>query len=225
MAERNCGEITPVIGSEGTEFPKLCLGSLWENREAGARRKGHRCRACVLKIPTVTRRVPATLTTVILDYYKCALCPGLPRAKPGVWDGARAGTRASAPGAMSSPGEQHGREGRLRAGPVGLLPWLATHSYSYGALSKPKAQAQRPPDAPGWATHTPPPRTLPPRPEPAFQNARLIPRSAGRSAVAPLKSSAPAEAPRLPLRKAHLDRAPPAQAAGPSAHCALRSTR
>lgn len=70
-----------------------------------------------------------------------------------------------------------------------------------------------------------PPRTLPPRPEPAFQNARLIPRSAGRSAVAPLKSSAPAEAPRLPLRKAHLDRAPPAQAAGPSAHCALRSTR
>lgn len=162
MAERNCGEITRVIGSEGTEFPKLCLGSLWENREAGARSKGHRCRACVLKIPTVTRRVPATLTTVILDYYKCALCPGLPRAKPGVWDGARAGTRASAPGAMSSPGEQHGGEGRLRAGPVGLLPWLATHSYSYGALSKPKAQAQRPPDAPGWATHTPPPPPPPP---------------------------------------------------------------
>lgn len=127
MAERNCGEITPVIGSEGTEFPKLCLGSLWENREAGARRKGHRCRACVLKIPTVTRRVPATLTTVILDYYKCALCPGLPRAKPGVWDGARAGTRASAPGAMSSPGEQHGGEGRLRAGPVAFFPgWQLT---------------------------------------------------------------------------------------------------
>lgn len=183
MAERNCGEITRVIGSEGTEFPKLCLGSLWENREAGARSKGHRCRACVLKIPTVTRRVPATLTTVILDYYKCALCPGLPRAKPGVWDGARAGTRASAPGAMSSPGEQHGREGRLRAGPVGLLPWLATHSYSYGALSKPKAQAQRPPDAPGWATHTPPPRTLPPRPEPAFQNARLIPQPVSRGSA------------------------------------------
>lgn len=36
MAERNCGEITRVIGPEGTEFPKLCLGSLWENREAGA---------------------------------------------------------------------------------------------------------------------------------------------------------------------------------------------
>lgn len=177
MAERNCGEITPVIGSEGTEFPKLCLGSLWENREAGARRKGHRCRACVLKIPTVTRRVPATLTTVILDYYKCALCPGLPRAKPGVWDGARAGTRASAPGAMSSPGEQHGGEGRLRAGPVGLLPWLATHSYSYGALSKPKAQAQRPPDAPGWATHTPTPHfrhTRCPSPAPRTRSSSVI---------------------------------------------------